>query len=229
MSSETKRGPAYVIVYAAVISAVFTGAIMTLHGASRNMVERNQDLFRQKAFVELFGLGDVDTLSDREIVELYDSRIQSFPQARDPQTGQVFEYYAATDAAGSLTGYAFSVSGTGFWARIDGYLAVSPDFTKITGITFLEHQETPGLGGRITERPWREKFAGLDFTLNPDGQVIYIGGPSPEPGSPRVGRHVDAISGATGTSGAVERFLNEQIAAFRRTEPALLILIKIPY
>ena len=34
------------------------------------------------------------------------------------------------------------------------------------------------------------------------------------------GRHVDAVTGATGTSTAVERFLNENIPAFRRAAKA---------
>jgi len=221
MSKDPKDRPAYVIVYAAVIAAVFTGAIMALHGVTQPIVERNEKLFEQKAMVELFGLGDVDALTEQQIVDLYEQRILPVVTTTDPQTGQEFEVYRAFGDDGRLIGQAFSITGTGFWARIDGYLAVNPDMTRIIGITFLQHQETPGLGGRITERAWREEFAGLDFTPGPGGQAIHIGGDAPEPGSQRFGRHVDAISGATGTSSAVERFLNEQIEAFRRSVPVL--------
>lgn len=228
MSADTK-GPVYVIVYAALIAALFTGGIMALHTATRDIVVRNEDLFRQKAFVELFGLGDVDTLTDQETVDLYDSRIRREDDVTDPQTHQTFEVYSAVDDQGDLIGQAFSVSGTGFWARIDGFLAVNISTGEIIGITFLQHQETPGLGGRITERQWRQKFKGLTISPNPAGQFIYIGGNAPEPGSPSYGRHVDAISGATGTSSAVERFLNEQIAAYIRAVTDGKSVIEIPY
>jgi Na+-transporting NADH:ubiquinone oxidoreductase subunit C len=217
MSDDRTKRPVYVLLYAAVISAIFTAGIMTVHVLARPIVERNKHLFFQKAMVELFGIGDVDTLSDREIVSLYEGYIGDYPTLTDPQTGRKFTVYTAVGKDKRTIGYAFSVSGVGFWARIDGYLAVTEDMKQAIGIAFLGHQETPGLGGRITERPWREKFAGLDLTP-PEGagQIIYIGGDKPEQGSPAFGRHVDAITGATGTSEAVEKFLNEQIAAFRR-------------
>jgi len=253
MSQDRRDSPAYVIVYAAIISAAFTAGIMGVYAATRGIVERNEELFFQKAMVELFDLGDVDALSDAQIVDLYETHIISLQQRRDPQTGQVFKSYGARkvprdkrrpwheifpddealeprerveqlrreEARARFIGLAIPFSGTGFWARIDGYLAVNTDFTEIIGITFLAHQETPGLGGRITERAWRAKFVGLDVTPNPDGLVVYVGGEAPEPGSPRHGRHVDAISGATGTSSAIERFLNEQLEAFRRSEPVM--------
>ncbi|MHC4561639.1 MAG: FMN-binding protein [Planctomycetota bacterium] len=217
MSGDRTKSPIYVLVYAAAISGIFTAGIMTVHAITRPIVERNQQLFFQKAMVELFGLGDVDELSDRKIASLYEGYIGDYPKLIDPRTGREFTVYMAVDRDKQTIGYAFSVSGVGFWARIDGYLAVTEDLKQAIGIAFLSHQETPGLGGRITERTWREKFAGLDLTP-PEGAgpIIYIGGDKPEQGSPAFGRHVDAITGATGTSEAVEKFLNEQIAAFRR-------------
>ena len=231
MTAEAKKGPTYVLLYAAVVSTLFTAGIMALHAATRDIVERNERLFEQKAIVELFGLGDVETLSDTEIVELYEKRTRLFDDVVDPETGQSHKVYMAIDEKNYLIGYAFSVSGTGFWARIDGYVAVTPELNEVIGITFLQHQETPGLGGRISERTWRQKFVGLNVSPNPDGQFIYIGGQAPEAGSPRAGRHVDAISGATGTITALDRFLNEQIAVFRRLEEEVTskFTIKIPY
>lgn len=252
MMAEAKKSPAYVLLYAAVVSTLFTAGIMALHAATRDVVERNERLFEQKAIVELFGLGDVETLSDTEIVDLYEKRTTRFEDIVDPLTGEKHDVYWAVDENGEVIGLAFPVSGTGFWGRIDGYVAVTPDLflsetiarwdgevafppevknlSKIIGITFLKHQETPGLGGRITERDWRRKFVGLDITPNPGGQFIYIGGEIPQAGSPRTGRHVDAISGATGTTRALERFLNEQIPVFYRLMDEVAIrIIKEPY
>ena len=212
MSAEN-RGPIYTLVYVAVISTMFTGGIMALYAVSKPTIQRNAALFEQKALVDAFNLGDVDTMTGDQIAAIYDERVRTLDDVTDPETGAVFEVYSATDDAGQPEAYAFTVSGTGFWARIDGFLAVTPELSKVVGITFLKHQETPGLGGRITEKGWRETFRGLDISEPPAGKPTIIVGAAP---ADQADRLVDAISGATGTSSAVEVFLNDQIAAFRR-------------
>jgi len=226
------NSPAYVLVFAAVVSAVFTGAIMALHAVTSPIIERNERLYRQRALVDVFGFDEGKTLSDAEVADVYARRIRPVErEIVDPETGTIFNvplgqgnersarmYRAVTiDEAGKekTIGYALPIWGVGFWARIDGYLAVSVDLHKSLGIVFVRHSETPGLGGRITERQWREQFAGLDVTdpATP-GRVIYIGGESG--GATREGRYVDAVTGATGTSRAVETFLRLRLAEFRR-------------
>ena len=138
----------------------------------------------------------------------------------DPQTGRQMRLLIAyaSDDRREVVAYGFDVSGIGFWARISGVLAVTPDLAKIKGIYFLKHSETPGLGGRITEDEFRRQFRGRDITPPRKGKkYIYVGGEAPAgPGDEKYGRRVDAITGATGTSNAVDAFLNESIARFRR-------------
>jgi Na+-transporting NADH:ubiquinone oxidoreductase subunit C len=120
-----------------------------------------------------------------------------------------------------VVGYAFPISGIGFWATIRGYLAVSPDGAHTLGIAFLDHAETPGLGGRITERGFRRQFVGLDVSRSIGGRFVTIGHERPSgPADPLYGRYVDAITGATGTSLALEKFLNADIARFRQAAEA---------
>jgi Na+-transporting NADH:ubiquinone oxidoreductase subunit C len=206
--------PAYVIAFAGLVSAAFTAAIMSLHAATAPAVERNEKLFRQRALVEVFGL-DVDgEPGDAQVRAVYDRQIRPGPTVTGPQTGTTFALMEAVDSDGKLLGYALPIWGVGFWARIEGYLAVTPDLRRVVGITFLDHAETPGLGGRITERPWRRRFEGLDVTApRAGGRYVYIGG---EKGALAEGRYVDAITGATGTCSALQRFLNARLAEFRR-------------
>ncbi len=212
MSAEN-RGPIYTLIYVAVISAVFTGGIMALYAVSQPTIQRNAALFEQKALVDAFNIGDVQTLPGDEIAAIFSDRIHKLDNVTDSETGATFVVYAL-DSTDNPTAIAFTITGTGFWARIDGFLAVTPDLNRIVGITFLKHQETPGLGGRITERAWRESFRGLDISPPPaDEPILIIAADAP---ADQADRCVDAISGATGTSSAVEEFLNEQIAAFRR-------------
>ena len=211
MSAE-KKGPIYTLIYVAVISAVFTGGIMALYAVSEPTIERNAALFEQKALVDALNLGDVTLLTGDEIAALFTERIHRLDDVEDVETGATFIVYAL-DNPDDPAAIAFSITGTGFWARIDGFLAVTPDLNEVIGITFLKHQETPGLGGRITEKGWRESFRGRNIAKPAAGEPIIIIGDAP---ADQADRRVDAISGATGTSSAVEVFLNDQIAAFRR-------------
>ena len=225
MKFDADKNPLYVIGFAAVLSGVFTGAIMALHVATEPIVAANEKLLEEKALVDLFDLGDVETLSGERIAELYRNRIRR--TTINPGTDEEMELLVAfdsdqpPDAGGDVLGrpgvkaYAFPIEGIGFWAMIRGYLAVTPDLTRATGVVFLQHSETPGLGGRITEKQWRDRFKGLPVTPPPAGmKYIYIQNDPPADPKKRE-RYVDAITGATGTSTAVGKFVNVDLARFR--------------
>jgi electron transport complex protein RnfG len=77
--------------------------------------------------------------------------------------------------------------GKGYGGDIDILIGLE-DETTIKGITIISQSETPGLGSRIAESSFASKFAGLnigDVALKQDGGQI------------------DAITGATISSGAV--------------------------
>ncbi|MFP4139688.1 MAG: FMN-binding protein [Planctomycetota bacterium] len=233
MKLNTKN-PTYVILYAAVVSALFTAAIMTLHASTQHIVKRNEQLARMSALVSVFELAETPEPSDARIEELYNTHIRkvegdlidpesgvNFNHPTDPRLQTYQAYDTDPDAGGKLIGYAMPIWGIGFWARIDGILAVAPDMNKSLGAVFLAHQETPGLGGRITEETFAEQFEGLDISPPTEAdQIIYITKSSPDEGESAYGRHVDAITGATGTSTAVEAFVNTRIEQFRRAARA---------
>lgn len=95
------------------------------------------------------------------------------------------------------------VRGSGMWSMLYGYIALEPDMNTISGMTFYEQNETPGLGDQITHGHWLEQWQGrqiYDFEGNPrfrvnEGVV--------EPGSATVQYEVDALTGATVTADAV--------------------------
>ncbi len=221
------KNPAYVIGFAGLTAAIFTAAIMALHVATADIVERNQRLLREKALVEIFQLGDVEKLSGLDIDGIVQKQIDETQIITDPQTQRQFKLILAFDRDknapdAELVGYGFKISGIGFWARIDGVMALNCDLSRIKGIAFLQHSETPGLGGRITEKPWRKKFRSLNASEPAEGaKFIYVGGSAPASASDeRYNRHVDGISGATGTSTALGEFLETDIRSFRRAAVA---------
>lgn len=234
------NGPVYVIVFAGVVSALFTAAIVSLHAATAATVRQSEELFEQRALLDAFGLDGGRRLDDEQTEQLYRRHIARMPQRLvDPESGAAFndpsgdraKCYLARSADGKVLGYALPIWGVGFWARIDGYLAVSPDLREVLGIVFLRHQETPGLGGRITERAFRDQFRPrtdrqgrrrrVSLAEPDDGKFIHVGGrQATGPEDARWDHRVDAVTGASGTSAALERFLNENIAQFRRAATA---------
>lgn len=108
-------------------------------------------------------------------------------------------------------GYAIKISGPGFWDRISGYLALDPNVEKVIGITFYEDVETPGLGHKINEPEWQKTWIGRPIH-KPGTDEVWFGITPPSPNKPA--NEVDAISGATETSTAVQRFMNAQLAVF---------------
>jgi Na+-transporting NADH:ubiquinone oxidoreductase subunit C len=105
----------------------------------------------------------------------------------------------------------FPVGGQGFWGPIKGMVAVDPKAERLIGVAFYEHSETPGLGARITEAWFKNQFKGLKLMpIKGDKKIFYLK-PS---GSGKGPNQLDAITGASRTSQAVERFLNRDLNMF---------------
>jgi len=130
-----------------------------------------------------------DSITRDKIEEQEEQQIQSMLKEMFPSMSEyTFEddiYAIHSDGAG--IGYAFLAMGKGYGGDIKILVGLE-DETTIKGITIISQEETPGLGGRIAESSFAGKFAGLnigDVALRQDGGQI------------------DAITGATISSGAV--------------------------
>lgn len=217
------NSPGYVLGFTAAISVALTAGITSLQVATAARVKRNEALREERALVSVFGLGDVAAMSPSEIAAAAQQRVERGGQVRDPETGRAFDVFRARAArGGDVEAIAFRFSGTGFWARITGLMALTPDLSRVTGLVFLDQAETPGLGGRIMEKEFQDRFKGLNAAPPAAGaKFLYIGGGAPaSPSDPRAGRYVDAITGATQTSLAVGRFLDESLRQFHRAMAA---------
>ncbi|MBH23011.1 MAG: Na(+)-translocating NADH-quinone reductase subunit C [Myxococcales bacterium] len=95
------------------------------------------------------------------------------------------------------------IEGKGLWSTLYGYLAVQPDLNTISGITFYEHAETPGLGGEVDNPRWKSLWPGRKI-YGPEGDTVKIevikGQAGPVESDPN---RVDGLSGATITSRGV--------------------------
>ena len=117
------------------------------------------------------------------------------------------EGFAALDADGNRVGSAFSVtSADGFDGNVTLAVGVDND-GAVTGISFTELHETPGMGMRVDEDAFKDQFTGKavsKFTLN------KAGGSTEDD-------QIDSISGASTTSGAVVNAVNAALDFYNNT------------
>lgn len=173
------------------ITAVFIFVVAALHVATRERVSRNASLFLRRAVMEAAGAGAPGDAE--QVLSWYDEKVRPLPAGSGPAAS--FRVSRESSAAGVLVRVR---KGVGLWGEITAVTGVDEGTGTITGIAFLDHNETPGLGARISEDWFKGQFKGKrgPFTLVPEGTR------SPSP------TEMDAITGATITSRGVRDILN---------------------
>jgi len=120
--------------------------------------------------------------------------------------------YGGYDEQGDFVGYAMPGAGPGFQdtiALLYGYL---PSEKQIVGMEILESRETPGLGDKI----YKDAHFVAEFSaLAVEPEIVAI-----KKGTGTQPNEVDAITGATISSKAVVRIINETHKAWAGQLPA---------
>ncbi|PLX66075.1 MAG: Na(+)-translocating NADH-quinone reductase subunit C [Denitrovibrio sp.] len=99
---------------------------------------------------------------------------------------------------GSLDKVIVPIYGSGLWSTMYGFLALESDLNTVSGITFYEHAETPGLGGEIDNPRWKKSWEGKEIYENGEVALSIVKGGAK-------GEHqIDSLSGASLTSRGVE-------------------------
>jgi electron transport complex protein RnfG len=130
------------------------------------------------------------------------------PSSEAAPQGQVV--YAVFDSAGKFLGVAAEAAARGYQDMVRLLYAYSPDCQCITGIHVLRNNDTPGIGDKIAkDRQFLENFRALDAHLATDGRALAHPIVTVKHGTKAETWQIDAISGATITSKAVGRALNE--------------------
>ncbi len=99
------------------------------------------------------------------------------------------------------------IKGYGLWSTMHGFIALESDAQTVSGITFYEHGETPGLGGEIENKKWQQSWQGKRV-LDENGQValeVIKGGVTEATPDPQY--KVDGLAGATLTSNGVSNLI----------------------
>jgi Na+-transporting NADH:ubiquinone oxidoreductase subunit C len=150
------------------------------------------------------------------------------PRARADELTQVYQQRVREQTEGPLTVYrllgddpqaepelvAVDVVGPGLWGPIRGFVSLEPDWNTIRGVTFHDHNETPGLGAEISHPGFLDQFRGkrlLSDEGTPALRVVSSGAEGPF--------QVDGISGATITCDRVQDILRDLAEQIKEKRP----------
>lgn len=123
--------------------------------------------------------------------------------------GQLLSFYI-NEVNGNVSFLYGVFSLGGLWGPVRGVITLESDFQTIVNVTVLEEQETPGLGGKVKDREFLDQFIGLQLLPELDRPVEVN-----KDAAANKANEVDEISGATGTSTAFERLLNDSYQIYR--------------
>ena len=188
----------YPIIFMALVTAVFITVLAGLNYVTADTIAFNQQIQLRQKILYIFDMVP-DGGTDKDIERVFNENVI------EKQWGDLKGY--ALVEGGQEIGYAVPINGAGLWGSITGYVGLNKDYTEIIGIEFVTQSETPGLGGRISENSYKDQYRGIDISGKTDNFIIS----SPQPDS-----NVDAIAGATQTSAAVVKIVNENIKLFFR-------------
>lgn len=184
----------YTILFTFIVSFFFVFLLSAANSLTVERSKKNQELFKIRAILNAL---NVSFSNDEEALEKFSKFVQRV------QPSDIELYRASLDGE---TFYAHVFQGNGLWGPIAGVIAVDATATKIVGIDFVSQNETPGLGARIEERWFKEQFRGKSTEK---GLIVTKTRTGAE-------NEVDAITGATSTSKAVERIINDALKDLKK-------------
>ena len=109
--------------------------------------------------------------------------------------------YGGYDERGDFVGYAIPAAGPGFQDTIGLLYGYTPQRKLVLGMEVLESRETPGLGDKIYKDA---EFVGSFSALSTEPKIVAV-----KKGTKARPNEIDAITGATISSKAVVRIINE--------------------
>lgn len=162
---------------------------LLLAGAQTSLQPRirlNQQKALEEAVAEVVpATAKMETLA----IEGYDSRV-----------------FKCFDDNGRPVGWAIEAVGVGFADKIRLVAGLSLDGAQLMGLKVIENVETPGLGNKISESEWAGQYQGLDASR----PITVVKHP---PAAEQ--NEIQAVTGATISSKAVTKIVNEAIEKVR--------------
>lgn len=179
----------FMFVFIIILGSVLTTVLVAVESYTTPTIERNAELKRKSSILQALEI----PYNIESIEQVFLDNIRG--RGTDDE-----KYYIVED--GRL---AFLFGGSGLWGPIAGVMAMDGDMRNIKRVEIMHQEETPGLGGRIAEREFLDRFNEKIFApvlaLVPEGKAVAE-------------NEIDSITGATMSGEAFLNILNGSYEKF---------------
>lgn len=172
-----------------VMGTVAGGLLVGVNNVTASLIAKNEELKLKSSVLDVLGI----PYAKVEAIDVFAKNVKVLEKG-------VYTFYNGPDGA-----LAFEFSGSGLWGPISGIISLEKDFKTIRSIKINHQEETPGLGGRIAEEGYLKQFRAKEVMP----RLMFM----PE-GTAKQRNEVDAITGATGSSRAFEKLINENVQKY---------------
>ena len=173
------------IAFIVILGTILTTALVAVDNYTAPIIARNEDIKRKGSILKAFEI----LYNEDEIEKAFIDNVKVLGKGDR-------SYYVSKDGT-----IAFLFRGAGLWVPIEGVLSMNRDMKTISSIEIMRQEETPGLGGRIAEREYLDRFG--DKMFAPNLKMV------PE-GRSNKNNEIDGITGATMSCNVFIAILNDQ-------------------
>ena len=174
-----------------IITFVFISVTTVIYTFTKDTIKFQESLRLRRAV--LHAAGAMVPSDPEEVQDLY---LESVEEVRDNK-GTLLYYVVKGDDPDSIMSYVIVSIGAGLWGEITAAVGYDREVKTITGIEIIDQNETPGLGGRISETWFKEQFKGKQAPLSsvPEGESTDLS-------------EFQAITGASYSTSAIMDLVN---------------------
>ncbi len=175
-----------ILIFVIVMGSLAGALLVGIDIFTKPLIDKNKELKLKSAVLDALEI----PYGKNDALMIFKDKVEARPVDK-------FIFYRSAD--GSI---AFEFAGPGLWGPILGIASINSDLKTIKKIKILHQEETPGLGARIAELDFLKQFRGKEFSP----RLVF----RPQ-GKSSAKNEVDAITGATGSSRALEKLLNDTL------------------
>jgi len=203
----------YIIIYSTILVVIVAFLLAFVSTSLKVQQDKNVALDTRKQILYSLNLRDtIAPMTDDQIDALFEQVVTKTDSVADEKgKKKPYLYYATVN--GDVK-YVLPLKGQGMWGGISCFLAINADKNTIYGAYFNHESETAGLGAEIKDNAdWQKKFQGK--TIFAQGDTAKVIALSVEKNVNNE-TTVDAVTGATVTSTAVSKMLQEQLTNYKK-------------
>ncbi len=178
-----------ILIFVIVMGTVSGALLVGVNAITAPLVSKNEELKLKSSVLDAIEIA----YGKSDVINVFAENIKATKKDN-------YTFYTAAD--GSV---AFEFQGPGLWGPISGIVSLEKDLKTVRKIKITHQEETPGLGGRIAESGYLKQFKNKEVSP----RIVFM----PE-GKAAKKNEVDAITGATGSSRAFEKLINENLQKY---------------